>query len=172
MSVTSSLSIPADSIGADEIAPDSVALTTDTTGNYLATLTQGTGLIVTGGTGEGATPTVAINTAEQTFGSSTIGTLLVTSSANFTGSATLGNLSNYLAQNLYHEGDTNTFMIFSTDQIGFTAGGELALSMIEGASDYILFGEAYNIGIASTTPTYKLSVKEMPQSPLPPLALS
>jgi hypothetical protein len=42
------------------LGPDQVALGTDTTGNYVASLTQGTGVTITGGSGEGATPTIAI----------------------------------------------------------------------------------------------------------------
>lgn len=58
------------------IAADSVALGTDTTGNYIATLGAGTGLTFSSGsgTGEGATPTLALaNTAVTagTYGSST-----------------------------------------------------------------------------------------------------
>jgi len=40
-----------------------VALGTETTGNYVAGLTNGTGIIVTGTAGEGWSPTVAINTS-------------------------------------------------------------------------------------------------------------
>lgn len=42
------------------IAANSVALGTDTTGNYVAGLTQGTGITVSGTAGEGWSPTVAI----------------------------------------------------------------------------------------------------------------
>ena len=42
------------------IQPNSVALGTDTTGNYVASITQGTGVTVTNGASEGSTPTIAI----------------------------------------------------------------------------------------------------------------
>ena len=42
------------------IQPNSVALGTDTTGNYVAGVTQGTGISVTGTAGEGWSPTVAL----------------------------------------------------------------------------------------------------------------
>ena len=42
------------------IQPNSVELGTDTTGDYVSTITAGTGVTVTGGTGETSTPTVAI----------------------------------------------------------------------------------------------------------------
>ena len=42
------------------IGADSVALGTDTTGNYVQNLVAGTGITLTNNTGEGATPTVAV----------------------------------------------------------------------------------------------------------------
>jgi hypothetical protein len=45
------------------IQPDSIALGTDTTGDYVATLTGGDGITVTSGTGEGSTPTIAVNSS-------------------------------------------------------------------------------------------------------------
>ena len=59
------------SAGVATIQPNSVALGTDTTGNYVATLGTLTGLTTTGNTGEGSTPTLAVtygstaNTAVQ-----------------------------------------------------------------------------------------------------------
>jgi len=49
-----------DSAGATTIGADKVALTTDTTGNYVASLTAGNGIAV-GAAGEGATPSVALS---------------------------------------------------------------------------------------------------------------
>lgn len=45
------------------IAANSVALGTDTTGNYVASLVAGTGITLTNNTGESATPTVAVDTS-------------------------------------------------------------------------------------------------------------
>ena len=56
------------------IQPNSVALGTDTTGNYLAGLIGGTGLTVTGSGSEGASPTVKMDTTGVTaasYGSAT-----------------------------------------------------------------------------------------------------
>jgi hypothetical protein len=53
------------------IAANSVALGTDTTGDYVASLTQGTGVTITGGSGEGSTPTIAIGQAVGTTDSPT-----------------------------------------------------------------------------------------------------
>ena len=43
------------------IQPNSVALGTDTTGNYVATVTGGTGLTSTVTSGESATPTINLD---------------------------------------------------------------------------------------------------------------
>lgn len=48
------------------IAANSVALGTDTTGNYVASLVQGTGVILSNNTGESATPTIAIGQSVAT----------------------------------------------------------------------------------------------------------
>jgi hypothetical protein len=49
--------------GVVTIAANSVALGTDTTGNYVSSLVAGSGILITNNTGEGATPTVAVNTS-------------------------------------------------------------------------------------------------------------
>ncbi len=45
------------------VAANSVALGTDTTGDYVASLVAGTGISLSNNTGEGATPTVAVDTS-------------------------------------------------------------------------------------------------------------
>ena len=60
--------------GATTIQADSVALTTDTTGNYVATITAGTGLTSTGGTsGEGVAHSLSVDAAQS--GITSVGTL-------------------------------------------------------------------------------------------------
>jgi hypothetical protein len=61
------------------VQADSVALGTDTTGNYTVSVSGGTGVTVTGGTGEGNTPSVAIGQAvgtsdDVTFNTVSLGT--------------------------------------------------------------------------------------------------
>lgn len=53
-----------DAINGDKIADNAVTLGTHTTGNYVAGITSGTGISVTGTAGEGWSPTVAINSAD------------------------------------------------------------------------------------------------------------
>jgi hypothetical protein len=48
------------------IAADSVALGTDTTGNYVASLVAGTGISLSNNSGEGATPTITNSAPDQT----------------------------------------------------------------------------------------------------------
>lgn len=63
------------------IQPDSVALGTDTTGNYVASLTEGLAIDV-GASGEGATPSVAFDptelTGSRTFGDASTDTIVWT----------------------------------------------------------------------------------------------
>lgn len=64
------------------VQADSVALGTDTTGDYVQSVSGGTGVTVTGGTGEGSTPSVAIGqdvatTATVTFAGATAGNVQV-----------------------------------------------------------------------------------------------
>ena len=59
------------------VQADSVALGTDTTGNYTESVTGGTGVTVTGGTGEGNTPTVAIGQAVATSDDVTFNTVTI-----------------------------------------------------------------------------------------------
>jgi hypothetical protein len=47
--------------GVATIQPNSVALGTDTTGDYVANLGTGTGVTIASNTGEGSTPTIAVN---------------------------------------------------------------------------------------------------------------
>jgi hypothetical protein len=48
-------------VTSNTIANDAVALGTKTTGDYVDSITAGAGIVVTGGTGEGSTPSIAIN---------------------------------------------------------------------------------------------------------------
>jgi len=51
------------------VANDSVTLGTHTIGDYVKTVSQGSGIAVTGGTGEGSTPTIALATSGVTAAS-------------------------------------------------------------------------------------------------------
>lgn len=67
------------------IAANSVALGTDTTGNYVAGLTAGTGVTISGTAGEGWSPTVAIGQAVATTSNVQFNSLGVGTAASTTG---------------------------------------------------------------------------------------
>jgi hypothetical protein len=76
------------------IAADSVALGTDTTGSYVTSLVQGTGVTITDNAGEGATPTISIGqsvstSSSVTFNTITVDNLVVTGSQTSTSQANL-----------------------------------------------------------------------------------
>lgn len=83
--------------GVATIQPDSVALGTDTTGNYVASITSGNGL--TGGTtGEGSTPTLAVgagnyitvNADDVAVNTTTLTPVIWAASGSYTGSIFTG----------------------------------------------------------------------------------
>ena len=60
--ITGDVSITAAGVSSvNSVQANSVALGTDTTGNYVATLGTGTGVTIASNTGEGSTPTIAVN---------------------------------------------------------------------------------------------------------------
>jgi hypothetical protein len=63
---------------ATTIAANSVALGTDTTGDYVASLVAGTGVTITNNSGEGATPTIAIGQAVATNSAVTFASVAAT----------------------------------------------------------------------------------------------
>jgi hypothetical protein len=76
---------------ATTVAPNQVALGTDTTGNYVASLVAGTGVTLTNNTGEGATPTVAIGQAVGTTSNVTFNDVVVSGNLTVSGSTTTVN---------------------------------------------------------------------------------
>jgi len=76
------------------IAANSVALGTDTTGNYVAGLTAGTGVTVSGTAGEGWSPTVAIGQAVGTTDNVTFNNLVLNGNLTVNGTTTTVSTSN------------------------------------------------------------------------------
>lgn len=91
-SVTSSVGFSGDganlsNVIAAGVEADSVALGTDTTGNYASDVTAGTGIVVGGSAGEGTSFSVALDTGSATFTNGVVKALpaaTVSSSAQFT----------------------------------------------------------------------------------------
>ena len=95
--------------GAVTIAANSVALGTDTTGNYVASLSAGTGVTV-GGAAEGGTPSVAIGQAVATTSNVTFNNLVVDGTLTVNGSTTTVDTTNILVE--------DPLMILSTGATG------------------------------------------------------
>lgn len=72
------------------VEPNSVALGTDTTGDYVSSLVAGTGVTVTNNSGESATPTVAIGQAVATSSSVTFAQVTTTDSVDVGTNLTVG----------------------------------------------------------------------------------
>ena len=71
------------------VAANSVALGTDTTGDYVDSLVAGTGVTLTNNSGESATPTVAIGQSVATNAGVTFGSVTTTGNATIGGSLTV-----------------------------------------------------------------------------------
>jgi hypothetical protein len=86
------------------IAANSVALGTDTTGNYVSGATGGTGVTISGSAGEGWSPTISIGQAVGTGNSPHFVNL-------------------YIEDKLFHYADSNTYLQFGTDAAYLYTGG-------------------------------------------------
>jgi len=82
---------------------DSIALGTDTTGDYVESMSGGTGVTVTGGTGEGSTPSIAIGQAVATTDDVTFN--IITASEEFIGDLEGGIRFNAKADGALSKGD-------------------------------------------------------------------
>lgn len=93
------------------IQPNSVALGTDTTGNYVAGLTGGTGVTISGSAGEGWSPTVAIGQDVSTTSNVQFNNLVVSGNLTVNGTTTTVNANNLaISDNMIYlnEGSTIT----------------------------------------------------------------
>jgi hypothetical protein len=85
-SITGDVTITAG--GVATIGANSVALGTDTTGDYVASLVAGTGVTLSNNSGESATPTIAIGQAVATTSTPTFGNLTINGTITATGDIT------------------------------------------------------------------------------------
>lgn len=143
------------------IQPNSVALGSDTTGDYVQSI-SGTAnqITVTAGTGEGSTPTISIPSNPTLPGNVTIANdLQVNNNLNVTGNITIGGTSAYIVVNDFRVKDADIVLGFTTDSYGndvsndTTANhGGIAIASTEGTP----LVQLYNPGIGETNPaTYK-----------------
>jgi tetrahydromethanopterin S-methyltransferase subunit A len=143
------------------IQPNSVGLGSDTTGDYVQTI-SGTlaQILVTGGTGESSTPTISITSNPTLPGNVTVANdLQVNNNLNVTGNITIGGTSAYIISNDFRVRDADIVTGFTTDSNGndvsndTTANhGGISVASTEGNPLISIF----NPGVGETTPaTYK-----------------
>ena len=103
-----SAKIAAGGITANAIGNDSVALGTKTTGNYVAGVTGGTDITVTGSGSEGATPTVTLNDAIAANTSGTAATATALATARNIGGVSFDGTANIDLPGVNTTGNQNT----------------------------------------------------------------
>ena len=142
------------------IQPNSVALGSDTTGDYVQSI-SGTAnqITVTGGTGESSTPTISITNNPTLPGNVTIGNdLQVNSNLNVSGNITIGGTSAYITADDFRVRDADIVLGFTTNILNqdvsndTTANhGGIAIASTEGNPLVQLF----IAGIETNPATYK-----------------
>ena len=150
---------------ATTIAANSVALGTDTTGNYVAGITNGSYITTSGTAGEGWSPTIAVDAtsaniaskvvARDTSGNFSAGTITATLSGNASTATTLANSVNI--NGVSFNGSTN---ISIEDRLGTSIASDATVTIgTAGLGDYIhitgtttitSFGTAASAGIRRT----------------------
>jgi len=142
------------------IQPDSVGLGTDTVGDYVRNISGTSNQItVTGGTGEGSTPVIALASNPTIPGNTTIaGDLQVNNNLNVTGNITLGGTTAYILVNDFRVKDGDIILGFTTDNSNNDASndttanhGGVAVASTEGTPLVNLT----IAGIETTPATYK-----------------
>ena len=143
------------------IQPNSVALGTDTAGDYVQSLSGTVNQIdISGGTGEGSTPVISIVSNPTLFGNVTISNdLQVNNNLNVTGNITVGGTTAYIITNDFRISDADIVLGFTTDSYGNAASndttanhGGVAVASTEGNPLVTL----YNPSVGETLPaTYK-----------------
>lgn len=152
--------------GVTTIAADSVALGTDTTGNYVASLVAGTGVTLSNNTGEGATPTVAIGQAVATTSEVTFANVKTTSSielATISATAATGTIAldvangtTYYTSNATANWTVNLRWNSSTSLDSKLAVGEMATTtfmVTNGGTAY--YASAHQIAGSAITPKWQ-----------------
>jgi hypothetical protein len=135
------------------VAANSVALGTDTTGNYVVDVTGGTGVSVTHTQGEGSTPTVAIGqdvatTASPSFADLTLTGDVAVNGGDITTTATTATVFNANATTLSIGGDASTV----------TIGGSTGTTTV--GNSLIVTGDLTVNGTTTTLNTAELAVED------------
>jgi hypothetical protein len=123
------------------IQPNSVGLGTDTTGDYVETISGTLGQItITGGTGERSTPVISISDNPSIPGNVTIANdLQVNNDLNVSGNITIGGTTAIVFAQEFRVADKDIILGFSTDTFGndisndnTANGGGIAIASTEG----------------------------------------
>jgi hypothetical protein len=143
--------------GVATIAANSVALGTDTTGNYVASLVAGTNITLTNNTGEGATPTIGLtnNTISgKALGTNldtlTIGTGLSGTSYNGSSAVTIANTgvtSNVAGTGISVSGATGAVTITNSSPNATHTGDVTGATALTIANDAVTNAKAANMAV-------------------------
>ena len=153
---------------ATTVAANSVALGTDTTGDYVASLVAGTNITLSNNSGEGATPTIGLTNSSITIGSTaislgssatTIAGLTSVTSTGFTGALT-GNASTATtlatARNINGVSFNGSADITVTAAAGTLSGATLSSGVT--ASSLTSVGTLTSLTVSGATATGALTV--------------
>ena len=153
---------------ATTVAANSVALGTDTTGDYVASLVAGTNITLSNNSGEGATPTIGLTNNSTTIGSTaislgssatTIAGLTSVTSTGFTGALT-GNASTattlQTARNINGVSFNGSADITVTAAAGTLSGATLSSGVT--ASSLTSVGTLTSLTVSGATATGALTV--------------
>ena len=133
------------------VAANSVALGTDTTGNYVATLGSGTGVTIGSNTGEGSSPTIAVN-----YGSTANTAVQGNATATFAGTANEVTVSDSSAQAI---GGNVALTIGLPDDV--TIGQDLTITRdVQIGRNAVVSGNLTVAGTASFQNTQNLDVAD------------
>jgi len=98
------------------IQPNSVVLGTDTTGAYVQSLVQGTGVTITNNSGEGATPTISIGQAVATTSDVTFNSVTVSEDVVVSGNLLVEGTTTTINTNEVNIGDN--ILLLNSDETG------------------------------------------------------
>ena len=133
------------------VAANSVALGTDTTGNYVATLGSGTGVTIGSNTGEGSSPTIAVN-----YGSTANTAVQGNATATFAGTTNEVTVSDTSAQAI---GGNIALTIGLPDDV--TIGQDLTITRdVQSGRNAVVSGNLTVAGTASFQNTQNLDVAD------------
>ena len=136
---------------AASVAANSVALGTDTTGNYVATLGSGTGVTIGSNTGEGSSPTIAVN-----YGSTANTAVQGNATATFAGTTNEVTVSDTSAQAI---GGNIALTIGLPDDV--TIGQDLTITRdVQIGRNAVVSGNLTVAGTASFQNTQNLDVAD------------